>query len=172
MHRRPLAMPAPFCLAVILVTAACAGAWEREPLSVFHERRVHLIRETGGDGIVVLYGLGQADVAASVTPFRQNEEFYYLTGWNEPEAIMLLVPKARAPGSTSALGEEILYIPSHDRSEEKWTGPKLAPTDPAAPERTGFPTVHDVTQFDADLGAALRHYSTIYTELSPQPESG
>jgi len=82
-----------------------------------------------GDGLVVLYGYGDADVAASVTSFRQNEQFYYLTGWNEPEAIMLLAPKAHAHGSTAELEEEILYIPSHDRGEEKWTGPKLAPED-------------------------------------------
>ena len=81
---------AALAVAAILGAALTAGAWEREPLSVFHERRARLIRDTGGDGVVVLYGYGEADVAASVTPFRQNEEFYYLTGWNEPEAIMLL----------------------------------------------------------------------------------
>ena len=112
-------------LTAILGAARAAGAWEREPLSVFHERRARLIRDTGGDGVVVLFGYGEADVAASVTSFRQNEEFYYLTGWNEPEAIMLLAPKAQASGAAAELGEEILYIPSHDHAEEKWTGPKL-----------------------------------------------
>ena len=159
-------------MAAILGTALAAGAWEREPLSVFHERRARLIRDTGGDGVIVLYGYGEADVAASVTSFRQNEEFYYLTGWNEPEAIMLLAPKAHAPGAAPELGEEILYIPSHNRREEKWTGPKLAPEDADAPARTGFPTVRDVSQFAADLQEALKGFSKIYTELTPQPESG
>ena len=63
-------------------------------MSVFHERRVRLVRETGGDGVIVLFGYKDADVAASVTTFHQNENFYYLTGWNEPNAMMLLVPKA------------------------------------------------------------------------------
>ena len=156
----------------ILGTALAAGAWEREPLFVFHERRARLIRDTGGDGVVVLFGYGEADVAASVTSFRQNEEFYYLTGWNEPEAIMLLCPKAHASGGGPELGQEILYIPSHNRAEERWTGPKLAPEDAAAPARTGFLTVHGVTQFAADLQEALKGFSKIYTELTPQPESG
>ncbi len=156
----------------ILGTALAAGAWEREPLTVFHERRARLIRDTGGDGVVVLFGYDEADVAASVTSFRQNEEFYYLTGWNEPGAIMLLAPKAHAPGAAPELGEEILYIPSHNRSEEKWTGPKLAPDDADAPARTGFRTVRNVAQFDSDLQEALKGFSTIYTELSPEPESG
>ena len=159
-------------VAAILGTALAAGAWEREPLSAFHERHARLIRDTGGDGVIVLFGYGEADVAASVTSFRQNEEFYYLTGWNEPEAIMLLAPKAHAPGAGAELGEEILYIPSHNRAEEKWTGPKLAPEDAGAPARTGFPAVHDASQFASDLQEALKGFSKIYTELTPQPESG
>jgi Xaa-Pro aminopeptidase len=159
-------------LVAILGVARAAGAWEREPLSVFHERRARLIRETGGGGVIVLYGYGGPDVAASVTPFRQNEEFYYLTGWNEPDAIMLLAPKAHASGAEPEWGEEILYIPSHNRAEEKWTGPKLAPDDGDAPVRTGFTSVRDVLQFPADLQKALQGVSRIYTELTPQPDSG
>src|SRR5208337_558263 len=159
-------------VAAILGTALAAGAWEREPPSVFHERHARLIRDTGGDGVIVLFGYGEADVAASVTSFRQNEEFYYLTGWNEPDAIMLLAPKAHASGAEAELGEEILYIPSHNHAEEKWTGPKLAPGDADAPARTGFPTVHDASQFASDLQEALKGFSKIYTELTPQPESG
>jgi Xaa-Pro aminopeptidase len=159
-------------VAAIVGTTPAARAWEREPVSAFHERRVRLMRETGGDGVIVLYGYDEANVAASVTPFRQNEEFYYLTGWIEPGAIMLLAPKAHAPGSAPELGEEILYIPAHDRGEEKWTGPKLAPDDADASARTGFTTVRDVSKFDADLQAALKNVATIHTELSPQAESG
>jgi Xaa-Pro aminopeptidase len=159
-------------VAAILGTALAAGAWEREPLAVFHQRRASLIRDTGGDGVIVLYGYREADVAASVTPFRQNEEFYYLTGWNEPEAIMLLAPKAHAAGVAAELGEEILYIPPHNRAEEKWTGPKLGPEDADAPARTGFPIVHDIAQFASDLQEALKGFPKIYTELTPQPESG
>jgi Xaa-Pro aminopeptidase len=160
-------------IAVAIVTAALpAGAWEREPLPVFHERRARLIHDTGGDGVVVLFGYDEADVAASITSFRQNEQFYYLTGWNEPGAIMLLAPKAHASGAAPALGEEILYIPSHDRREERWTGPKLAPEDPEASARTGFPTIHNVSQFDSDLQEALKGSPNIYTELTPQSESG
>ena len=158
-------------LCAMLGLALGAEAWERGPLAEFHERRARLIRETGGDGVVVLYGYVETDVAATVTSFRQNEQFYYLTGWNEPGAIMLLAPKAHAPGAAPELGQEILYLPAHS-PEERWTGPKLAPEDADAPARTGFPTVHNIAQFDADLQEALKGFSTIYTELTPQSESG
>ena len=159
-------------VAVGLGMALEAGAWEREPLSAFHERRASLVRDTAGDGVIVLYGYGEADVAATVTPFRQNEEFYYLTGWNEPGAIMVLVPKTHAPGASAELGKEVLYIPSHDRGEEKWTGPKLAPEDADASALTGFSTVRNVSQFASDLKEALKGFPKIYSELTPQPESG
>jgi Xaa-Pro aminopeptidase len=172
LQRGAILVSAALTLAAILGTARAARGWEREPLSVFHERRARLIQNTGGDGVVVLFGYREADVAASVTSFRQNEEFYYLTGWNQPEAMMLLVPKPRQPGTTVDLGKEILYIPPHDSTREKWTGPKLDAEDADAPTRAGFATVRSTSLFPSDLQEALRNFSKIYTELTPQPESG
>jgi Xaa-Pro aminopeptidase len=149
-----------------------ALAWEREPLSVFHERRARLVRETGGDGVIVLFGYRDADMATSVTTFHQNENFYYLTGWNEPEAMMLLVPKAPKPGATFELEKEILFIPAHDFREERWTGPKLGPDDADASARTGFLTLKATSLFQSELLEALKNSPKIYTELTPQPESG
>jgi Xaa-Pro aminopeptidase len=151
-----------------------ASAWEREPLPVFHERRVRLAGDTGGDGVIVLFGYREADLAASVTTFHQNENFYYLTGWNEPEAIMLLVPKAPKAGASAGveLEKEILFIPARDLHEEKWTGPKLGPDDPDASARTGFPTVKATSLFQSELLEALKAFPKIYAELTPQPESG
>ena len=149
-----------------------ALAWEREPLAVFHERRARLVRETGGDGVIVVFGYRDADVAASVTTFHQNENFYYLTGWNQPEAMMLLVPKAPKPGATLELEREVLFIPAHDFREEKWTGPKLGPDDAVASARSGFPTLKATSLFQAELLEALKNFPKIYTELTPQPESG
>jgi Xaa-Pro aminopeptidase len=172
LQRRAILISAALSLAVMLGTARAARGWEREPLSVFHERRARLIQDTGGDGVVVLFGYREADVAASVTPFRQNEEFYYLTGWNEPEAMMLLVPNPRRAGAPVEIEREILYIPPHDAAQEKWTGPKLGAADADAPARTGFATVHSTSLFPSDLQEALKDFSKIYTELTPQPESG
>jgi Xaa-Pro aminopeptidase len=156
----------------LLVSILPALAWEREPLSVFHERRGRLARETGGDGVIVLFGYKDADVAASVTTFHQNENFYYLTGWNEPDAMMLLIPKAAKAGAAPELDKEILFIPARNLFEEKWNGPKLGPDNPDASARTGFPTVKAASLFQSDLLEALKAFPKIYTELTPQPESG
>ncbi len=151
-----------------------AAAWEREPLSVYHERRARVVRESG-DGVLVLFGHSEADVAASVTSFRQNETFYYLTGWNEPDAMLLVVPKMTAGSKRdrpAEIDKEILFIPPHDYRSEKWNGPKLGPDDAEAPARTGFPIVKNTAAFPSELQDALKTSPKIYTELTPQPESG
>jgi len=165
-------------VAISAALAVPAAAWERETLAAFHERRARLVRETGGDGIIVMFGYGDAEVASSVTSFRQNEAFYYLTGWNEPGAMMMLVPKpARAGGSGIEIDKEILFIPPHDDRPgsyhgELWEGPKLGPDDADATARTGFPSVKSVTLLQSEMQEALKSFNKIYTEMTPQPESG
>jgi Xaa-Pro aminopeptidase len=160
-------------LGMVLLAALPVAAWEREPLPVFHERRARLAKETGGDGVVVLFGYREQDVGVSTTPFRQNENFYYLTGWTERDAMLLLVPKAVKDASRAAeLAKEILFVPPHDYRREKYTGPKLGPEDADASARTGFPTVKSTTLFASELQEALKMFNKIYTEQTPQPESG
>ena len=162
----------------LMLTALPAAAWERESLQAFHERRARLVRDTGGDGIVIMFGYGDADVATSVTMFRQNETFYYLTGWNEPRAMMMLVPRSpKAGGQGPEIEKEILFIPPHDVRPgsyhgELWEGPKLGPEDADAPSRTGFAMVKSATLFQSELVEALKGFNKIYTEMTPQPESG
>jgi Xaa-Pro aminopeptidase len=171
--RRGSIIWAPLVWAALLASTPPAAAWEKEPLSEFHERRVRLVRDTGGDGVVVLFGYRDADVAASVTTFHQNEAFYYLTGWNEPDGMLLLVPKTTKAGATSPeIEKEVLFIPAHNYQEEKWTGPKMGPDDADATARTGFPLAKPVSLFQSELLEALKTFPKIYTELTPQPESG
>src|ERR1051326_735267 len=102
-------------IGTLIALGSPAAAWDRGNLADYHERRARLVSETP-DGVVVLFGYNDADVAASVTTFHQNENFYYLTGWNEPDAMMLLVPKGSAnPGhdQTVEIEKEILFIPPH-----------------------------------------------------------
>ena len=168
-----------FSLGLMLLTmwlgASPALAWEREPLSAFQARRARLLRDSGGDGVVVLAGNAEGAIGNDVTPFRQNENFYYLTGWNEPGALLMLVPKTGTGSEgkrTIEIEKEILFLPPRDARQERWTGPKLAPGDADASERTGFATVMSVTLFPSQLQDALKNFDKIYTELTPQAESG
>ncbi|MBZ5563481.1 MAG: hypothetical protein LAP13_13805, partial [Acidobacteriia bacterium] len=64
-------------LLVLLSAVLPAVAWDRGSLADYQERRARLLRETSGNGVIVLFGYEEQDVAASVTGFHQNENFYY-----------------------------------------------------------------------------------------------
>jgi Xaa-Pro aminopeptidase len=65
-----------------------------------------------------------------------------------------------------------LFIPPHNLTQEKWTGPKLGPADPDARSKTGFQEVESLNLFPHELQEALKKFPKIYTELTPQSESG
>ena len=165
-------LPKAVWLVVLMVAPPALHAWDRGNLADYHVRRGILVGRTGGHGVIVLYGYDDQDVAASVTTFRQNEEFYYLAGWNEPGAILMLVPKEAGADGSPTLGREILYLPPRNLFEEKWNGPRLGPDSPEAPAETGFAEVRSTKAFKSDLNEALKRSAKIYTELTPQPESG
>lgn len=161
-----------------ILIAACFAmavptlAWDKGNLADYHQRRERIVHSTG-DGVVVLFGFSEDEIAVSTVEFRQNEMFYYLTGWNQPDAILLLVPKPpHANGQPSEFDKEILFIPPHDYRAEKWRGPKLGPDDPEAKSQTGFPTVLNKALFPSVFHEALKSFPVVYTELTPQPESG
>lgn len=52
--------------------------------------------------------------------FRQDSDFYYLTGFNEPDALLLLLPGR-------AEGEAVMFCPPRDPQMEIWTGYRAGP---------------------------------------------
>lgn len=82
----------------------------------FAKRRKQLAQKIGSNGIVIL----SASTIAIRNhyhefPFRQNSDFYYLTGFEEPEAILVIAPKRKG-------GEFILFNRVRDREKEIWDG--------------------------------------------------
>ncbi len=152
-------------VASVLLASAVLGAWDRGNLQDYKDRRAKIASQIG-DGVVVLFGYTEAETASSMTRFKQNEAFYYLTGWNEPGAMLLLVAKA------GAVDRDVLYIPARDPANERWNGPKLFPESPDALTRTGFAAVRGTPALHPELLDALKSTPRLYTELTPQPESG
>ena len=73
---------------------------ERQPSSVYRARRVALAAKLHG-GVAVLFAAEEAQI--DLMPYRQDEDFYYLTGWNEPGAALLLVAEPEKEAAGSAL---------------------------------------------------------------------
>ena len=144
-------------------------AWEREPLTVFAERRAKLVAALNAP--VVLFGYTGHEEANPSYVFMQEENFYYLTGHNEEGAALLLVPESADEKGWSG-PREILYLPPRDLAEERWNGPRMGPDDPGIREKTGFARVETFAKLRETLAALAKNYPEIYTELPGPHDEG
>ena len=82
----------------------------------FKRRRTQLMRMMGKDAIAIVPTAPERIRNRDVHyPFRADSDFYYLTGFNEPEAVAVLIP-----GRKSA--EYILFCRQRDPEREQWDG--------------------------------------------------
>ncbi len=142
-----------------------AQARFRQPSQEYAARRRLLCFRVGGP--ILLYGYTGHEDASEVAVFFQEPYFYYLTGHDEPGAVLVLIPKAPAGEP-----QETLYLPPRDPLQEKWEGPKMGPDDPDVQQKTGFGTVEPITSLKGDLERLARTYKTFYTLLPPKNEEG
>src|SRR5882672_12018200 len=158
-----------FLMVLLVPLAPPAAAWEREPNSVFAERRAKLIAAVNAP--VVVFGYTGHEEANPSYVFMQEENLYYLTGHNEEGAALLLVPESAAEkGWTGA--REIFYLPPRNPGEEKWNGPRMGPDDPGIKEKTGFADVEVFAKLHDALGALAKNFPEIYTELPGPHDEG
>jgi Xaa-Pro aminopeptidase len=121
----------------LLVPAFLPGAI---PLSEYHQRRDKLRKDL--KGTLVLFGnKGDPEM---VGRFRQESNFYYLTGWTEPGARLLITHD-----------DEILFLPHHNEVIERFTGRRTSAEDAGAKEKAGFQSVLPIEKFEAQLLKAL-----------------
>lgn len=135
--------------AVIGSFCLCLAAAPKIEQPEYKQRR-EALRKSLEDSVLILIGSTEKEGGDLRNGFYQEENFYYLTGWNEPGAILVLTPKS-----------DVLLIPNRNVVQERWTGPKAAPGDAAVSSVTGFDTVVPVESFEASLPVWLKEGSEI-----------
>jgi Xaa-Pro aminopeptidase len=158
-----------FALLLVACLAPLLRAWEREPLSVFAERRAKLVAAVNAP--IVLFGYTGHEEANPSYVFMQEENFYYLTGHNEEGAALLLVPESADEKGWNG-PREILYLPPRNPAEERWNGPRMGPDDPGIQEKTGFARVETFAKLHDTFAALTKNYPEIYTELPGPHDEG
>jgi Xaa-Pro aminopeptidase len=145
---------------------------EREPNSVYAERRAKLISNL--DGPVMLFGYTGKEEEGQTYVFEQEQNFYYLTGHNEEDAVLILLPPngSAAKKDDWAGAREILMLPDKEPAKEKWNGVRMAPTDPGIEARTGFASVKSRSEARASVERLAKFYPTMYTILPYTKELG
>jgi Xaa-Pro aminopeptidase len=99
------------------------GARERFegfPRAVFARRRRRVLQELGEGTMVlpaapILHRTGDTELR-----YRADSELFYLTGFIEPEAVLVLRGFADEDRS-------VLFVRSRDEKAERWTGPRVGP---------------------------------------------
>lgn len=85
-------------------------------LNEFKKRRKHLMQDMGKDSIAILPTAGEQVRNRDVLyPFRPDSNFLYLTGFWEPEAVLVLIPGRKH-------GEYVLFCREKDETQEIWHG--------------------------------------------------
>ena len=153
-------------LVPILFVATSCWALDRQPSADYHMRRESLAAKTNG-GAVLLFAPNESEGPNDLYGYRPDNNFFYLSGWAEPGAALLIVPKAESKPYT-----EILFLPAHNPGQEKWTGPKLGADSGDAPRITGFDKVEAIDDLRDEVVKALpATRGVIYTDVPAAGET-
>jgi Xaa-Pro aminopeptidase len=162
MMRRAGAWRPIWVVAGLLVFCGASSARVRQPNAEYQARRAKLRGEV--DGPVVLFGYTGHEDASALAEFFQDENFYYLSGHNEPGAALLIIPDPHG-GKAMEGPREILYLPPRDLLGERWEGPRLGPADPNITDKTGFAVVEAFAGLAGELEKLAKIFSNFYTIL-------
>src|ERR1700754_2168487 len=90
-------------------------------LTSYAKRRKQLMRIAGDYAILVLPAAPERIRSRDTHfPYRQDSDFWYLPGFADPEAVLVLVPGRRH-------GESLLFCRERDPEREGWYGPRFGP---------------------------------------------
>lgn len=144
-----------------------ASALTKQPASIYRARREALAARLNG-GVAVLFAAEEP--LLDLMPYRQDEDFYYLTGWDEPGAALLVVAPAMDTAAPR-IYKEILFLPTRNPRMERYTGVKLGAETPGAAQMAGVDQVQPMTALPAELNAMLAADRQLDKAVWTQPAS-
>ena len=114
------------------------------PSSVYAHRRALLAKKIGAGGIAIIpTAPEQQRNRDSDFPYRPDSYFYYLTGFSEPRAWLVVTGDGRST----------LFCQPKDMEREIWDGYRLGPTE--EPAQLALDAAYSVAELDAQLPALI-----------------
>ncbi len=120
--------------------------------AVYQERRARLIEQMGGGIAVIPTAEEVARNGDTHYAYRHDSSFYYLTGFAEPEAVLVLIAGDQP--------QSILFCREKNLEREIWDGFRWGPE--AARERFGFDAAYPVAQLDETLTELLGNQPAVF----------
>jgi len=128
----------------------------------FTRRRRQLMRIMGRDSIAILPGAPVRRRNGDVDyHYRQDSDFQYLTGFDEPEAVAVLVPGRPQ-------GEYVLFVRDRDPARETWDGARAGPEGAVATH--GADDAFPVDDIDDILPGLLERCASVYYTMGVHPD--
>ena len=123
---------------------------------MFAKRRQQLLEALGPDAVAIFVG-GRLAVRSADTefPFRQDSDFWYLTGFGHPDSVAVL--------STREGPDFTLFVQPRDREAETWTG--YRPGIDGATSEYGADVAYPIAELHDKLPELLRGANRIYHML-------
>ncbi|NEO42444.1 MAG: M24 family metallopeptidase [Moorea sp. SIOASIH] len=126
------------------------------PQTEYKERREQLMSKIG-NGTAIFRSAPVAIMHNTVEyNFRQDSDFFYLTGFNEPEAVIVLAPHHEEH-------RFVLFVQPKEPKKEVWTGYRTGVE--AAKELFGADQTYPITELDEKLPQYLKKADRIYYHL-------
>ncbi|MGD8673889.1 MAG: Xaa-Pro aminopeptidase [Thiogranum sp.] len=128
----------------------------------FARRRKQLMHMMGQDAIAILPTNPERPRNRDVDyPFRPDSDFFYLTGFPEPEAVAVLVPGRPH-------GEYLLFCRDRDLEKETWNGRRAGPE--GAVERFGADDAFPIGDIDDILPGLLESRERVFYTMGATPD--
>lgn len=126
----------------------CSTAY---PLDVYAQRRAQLAAQLGAGGIAIIPTAPERQRNRdNFYLYRHDSYFFYLTGFTEPGATLVLTAEGRAT----------LFCQPKDIEREIWDGYRLGPQ--AAPAALGLDAAYANTEIDAHLPTLLDNQQCVW----------
>jgi Xaa-Pro aminopeptidase len=126
-------------------------------LSLYATRRNRLAALMGEGVAIIATAPEKLRNRDSHYPYRFDSYFYYLTGFIEPEAALVL-----------AGGKSLLFCRRRDAEREVWDGFRYGPE--AARERFGFEEAHPIGELDELMPKLLENQPVLYYPIGAEAE--
>ncbi|MDR0806809.1 MAG: Xaa-Pro aminopeptidase [Enterobacteriaceae bacterium] len=124
-------------------------------LAEFQRRRQALLAQmTAGSAAIIFAAPERPRSADSEYPFRQNSDFWYLTGFNEPEAALILIK------TDDTHNHSVLFNRLRDVTAEIWFGRRLGQE--AAPQKLGVDSAQPYSEIVEKLPLLLNGLDVVY----------
>ncbi|WP_419246140.1 Xaa-Pro aminopeptidase [Serratia sp. NFX21] len=121
----------------------------------FNSRRQALLAKMAPASAAIIFSAPEATRSADTEyPYRQNSDFWYLTGFNEPEAVLILVK------SDETHNHSVLFNRVRDLAAETWFGRRLGQD--AAPAKLSVDRALPFNEINDQLPLLLNGLDVVY----------